>query len=105
MGVVNSIGSAFFDPSIARSLVPVQPATQGEDPSRRPNQPPPTQAIAPAAELRAGLENRAGLIYQQNLADDGINAKTRQALRAYRTLEDAEEREKVSRMLGVDEYA
>jgi len=103
--VINSIGSAFFDPSIARSLVPVQPASQGDDPSRRFDQPAPVKAVIPAGEQRAGLENRAGLIYQQNLADDGINAKTRQALRAYRTLEDAEEREKVSRMLGVDEYA
>ncbi len=103
--MINSIGSALFDPAIARSLVPVQSAGQGEDPSRRFNQPPPVKAIIPTGEQRAGLENRAGLIYQQNFGDDGINAKTRQALRAYRTLEDAEEREKMSRMLGVDEYA
>ncbi|WP_428609719.1 hypothetical protein [Sedimenticola sp.] len=103
--MIESIGSAYFDPSVARSLVPVQPAAQGEDPSRRPNQSPPPKAIIPAGELRSGLENRAGLIYQQSLSDDGINAKNRQAIRAYRTLEDAEEREKVSRMLGVDEYA
>lgn len=103
--MINSLGSAFFDPSITRSLVPVQPASQGDDPSRRFDQSTPARAVIPAGEQRAGLEVRAGLIYQQNLADDGINAKTRQALRAYRTLEDAEEREKVSRMLGVDEYA
>lgn len=103
--MINSIGSAYFDSSIARSLVPVQPATQGDDPSRRFNPPAPPRAVLPAGQLRAGLENRAGLIYQQNLSDDGINARNRQAIRAYRTLEDAEEREKVSRMLGVDEYA
>lgn len=103
--MINSLGSAFFDPSIARSLVSVQPAGQADDPSRRFDQYTPAKAVIPAGEQRASLENRANLIYRQNLGNDGINAKTRQALRAYRTLEDADEREKVSRMLGVDEYA
>ncbi|WP_275098557.1 hypothetical protein [Sedimenticola hydrogenitrophicus] len=103
--MINTIGSASYDPAIARSLVPVQPAARGDDPSRRAAPPLPPRAVVPAGELRTGLEGRAGLIYQQNLMDDGINAKNRQAIRAYRTLEDAEEREKVSRMLGVDEYA
>lgn len=103
--MINSIGNRFHDPAIARSLVPVQPSSKGDDPSRRPSPPLPARAVVPSGELRAGLENRAGLIHQQNLMDDGINARNRQAIRAYRTLEDAEEREKVSRMLGVDEYA
>jgi hypothetical protein len=102
--MINAIGSTSYDPAIARSLVPVQPAARGDDPSRRSTLPPPGTTV-PSGELRTGLEGRAGLIYQQSLMDDGINAKNRQAIRAYRTLEDAEERDKVSRMLGVDEYA
>lgn len=103
--MINSIGNAFFDPAIGRSLAPVQPASPGNDPARRFEQSVPVKTVTPAGGMRTDLENRAGLIHQQNLSADGINAKTRQALRAYRTLEDAEEREKVSRMLGVDEYA
>ena len=106
MSTIESLSSTFYDPSISRSLVPVQPAARGDDPSRRFNQPAqPPRAIIPAGELRSGLESRAGLIYQQSLSDDGINARNRQAIRAYRTLDDAEEREQVSRLLGVDEYA
>lgn len=103
--MVNSIGSNFFDPGIARALAPAQPASAGEESLHRHDQPVTARAVVAVGEPRIGLENRAGLLYQHNLADDGINAKTRQALRAYRTLEDAEEREQVSRMLGVDEYA
>lgn len=103
--MINSIGSALFDPAVTRALVPAQPAKSGGDASRGNDQPVTAAAVVPTAAQQAGLESRAGLIHQQNLAEDGINAKTRQALRAYRTLEEAEEREQVSRMLGVDEYA
>jgi hypothetical protein len=105
MGSMNAISSAFYDPSISRSLVPIQPATQVDDPARRaiPSQPP--QAVIPIGELRSSLESRAGLYSQQAIADDGINNRNRQAIRAYSMLDEIEEREQVSRLLGVDEYA
>lgn len=106
MNSLNSVGSALFDPSLSRALAPVQqPAAQDGSTTRNPTAPPSPQAIAAATQIRVGLESRAGLIYQQALAEDGINAKNRQAIRAYRTTEEAEEREQVSRLLGVDEYA
>ncbi|MCW8890805.1 MAG: hypothetical protein OQL20_09130 [Sedimenticola sp.] len=105
MASINALSSAFYDPSVSRALVPVSPTTPGEDAARRPVPPPPIQVIAPTAELRSSLESRASLIGQQALADDGVSSRNKQAIRAYRTLEESEEREQVSRLLGVDEYA
>ena len=106
MNSLNAVGNAQFDYSLSRALAPVQqPAAQDPNTANRQTPPPPPQAIATAAQIRGGLESRAGLIYQQALADDGINTRNRQAIRAYRTTEEAEEREQVTRLLGVDEYA
>lgn len=106
MNSLNPVSSALFDTSFSRALTPVQqPAAQGENPARHPTPLPPPQAIVSANQILNGLESRAGLIYQQALAEDGIHAKNRQAIRAYRSTEEAEEREQVSRLLGVDEYA
>jgi len=106
MNSLNAIGGAHFDYSLSRALAPVQqPAAQNPNAENRPTPPPPPQAMATAARIRGGLESRAGLIYQQALSEDGINARNRQAIRAYRTTEEAEERDQVSRLLGVDEYA
>ncbi|MCW8908865.1 MAG: hypothetical protein OQL28_16620 [Sedimenticola sp.] len=106
MNSLNSVGSALFDTSLSRALAPVQqPAAQDTSTARNQPPPPPPQAIASAAQIRGGLESRAGMIYQQALSEDGVNARNRQAIRAYRTTEEAEEREQVSRLLGVDEYA
>ena len=102
---MNAISSVFYDPSISRSLVPVQPATQSDDPARRAIPPQPPQVVIPIGELRSTLESRAGLYAQQTIADEGVSSRNRQAIRAYRTLDEAEEREQVSRLLGVDEYA
>ncbi|MCW9022925.1 MAG: hypothetical protein OQK42_08115 [Sedimenticola sp.] len=105
MGSINALSSAFYDPSISRALVPVQPASQGAELSRRPTPTPPLQAIIPTGDIRSGLESRASLIFQQSLTDDGVSSRNRQAIRAYRIHDEAEEREQVSRLLGVDEYA
>lgn len=105
MASINALSSAFYDPSVSRALVPVSPATPGDEASRRPVPPPPIPLIAPTAELRSSLESRAGQIAQQSLSDDAVSSRNRQAIRAYRMLEESEEREQVSRLLGVDEYA
>ncbi|MCW8944216.1 MAG: hypothetical protein OQL27_05525 [Sedimenticola sp.] len=105
MGSINALSSAFYDPSISRALVPVSPTTPGDDSARRPVSPPPLQAVIPTGDIRSSLESRASLIAQQSLIDDGVSSRNKQAIRAYRTLEDAEEREQVSRLLGIDEYA
>lgn len=107
MNSLNAVSGALLDPSLSRALTPVQPSAAQEDTARQqqPIPPPPPQEIASATRIRSGLESRAGLIYQQALAEDGVNARNRQAIRAYRTTEETEEREQVSRLLGVDEYA
>lgn len=106
MNSLNAVGNAHFDYSLSRALAPVQqPTAQDPNAASRATPPPPPQVIATAAQVRSGLESRAGLIYQQALSEDGINARNRQAIRAYRTTEEVEERDQVSRLLGVDEYA
>lgn len=105
MGSMNAISTLFYDPSISRSLAPVQPATQSDAPARRAIPPQPPQTVIPIGEFRSTLKSRAGLYAQQAMTDDGVSNRNRQAIRAYRLLDEAEEREQVSRLLGVDEYA
>ncbi len=50
------------------------------------------------------IEGRAQLLQQRLRVDPALSTRVLSAIRAYRSLEDASEREQVSRLLGVDEY-
>jgi len=47
----------------------------------------------------------ADILRQRALSVDGVSLQNHQAIRAYRSLENAQEQERVSTLLGLDEYA
>jgi hypothetical protein len=106
MTSINSLSSPLFDPSISRALIPVQPSAQGGDGARDPARPQQAPVrVTLGGDARLDLLSRAELLQQRTLGDDALNSKNRQAIRAYRALSESEEREAVSSMFGLDEYA
>jgi len=82
----------------------VQQSNSAYDNSRQP--PPPQQPIvAPTVSQRVSLEARADLLQRHLFSENGASSRTLQALKAYKSLADDKEREHISRLLGVDEYA
>ncbi|MES9857296.1 MAG: hypothetical protein ABW166_11910 [Sedimenticola sp.] len=104
MSAIDSIANPLIDPAISRSLVPVKPASRAgnsTDQARQKGSPPPIIS----KDMQAGLQIRAELLQQKHPMADGDSARSRHAIGAYSALSNSEERERVSTLLGIDEYA
>ncbi|MES9961605.1 MAG: hypothetical protein ABW089_14335 [Sedimenticola sp.] len=104
MASIDHIAGSFLSAPLSQALVPVNQSPRADDGSRQPSR----QQQVPAtvdANARAGIETRAELLQNRIHASDGDTARSRNALRAYRALEESEEREQLSRILGFDGYA
>ncbi|MES9843400.1 MAG: hypothetical protein ABW162_12610 [Candidatus Sedimenticola sp. PURPLELP] len=104
MGSIDQITSTFVAASASQALVPVNQSTQTNDGK---NQPTRQQQVPLTIDpnARAGIETRAELLQNRMHGAEGDSARSRMALRAYRALEESEEREQLSRILGFDGYA
>ncbi len=103
MSSTDAVGTAYFDPAISRALVPVQQSSTAQNSEQPLPQPPP--AVPPTASQRITLEARVDLLQRHSLGENGASNRSLQALKAYKSLSDDREREQISRLLGVDEYA
>jgi hypothetical protein len=104
MRAIDSIGISYLDPAISRALVPVQ-SQEGVANSQREPALPPVPPVIPSGEQRSVLETRAELLQQRSFSNDNTTNRNQQALRAYRSLSEERERDQISQLLGVDEYA
>ena len=104
MNSINSIGTSLFDTTVQRALVPVQPYTPAKDSSQQPAQQQPTP-VRLTTDLLNNLQITADLLQKRSITDNGVTQRNRYAISSYRTLNDSEERDRVSSLLGVDEYA
>jgi hypothetical protein len=86
------------------ALAPVAPAHAANDRpgSRTPNQALPTVHREPHPNLQ---EIRADLVQRGLMRPAASGLRNQQALASYRSLDDLDERDRISRLLGVDEYA
>lgn len=103
MNGINSLVNAPVILPSAGALPPVASSPSGDAPAS-PRKEVVSQAPNPALS-RDALQDRAQLLQNRLRVDPATSSKNLQAIRAYRSLEDASEREQVSRLLGVDEYA
>lgn len=104
MSSIDSIASPLINPAISRSLVPVRPVSSAENSSTPPEREPPS-IEALSRPVKAELQDRADLLQQRQPQAEGDTAHRRHAIGAYRALSNSEERERISTLLGVDEYA
>lgn len=104
MRAIDSIGISYLDPAVSRALVPVQ-SQEGVANNQHEPSPPPVPPVVPAGEQRSILETRAELLQQRSFSNDNTSSRNQQALKAYRSLSEEKEREQISQLLGVDEYA
>ncbi len=104
MNGINSIGTSLFDTTVQRALVPVEPYAPSKDSTQQPvkQQPAP---ITLTSDLLNRLQITADLLQKRAVIDNGATQRNRHAISSYRTLNDSEERERVSSLLGIDEYA
>ncbi|MEJ1298606.1 MAG: hypothetical protein RPU63_14155 [Candidatus Sedimenticola sp. (ex Thyasira tokunagai)] len=104
MSSIDSIANPLIDPAISRSLQPVRPVVQtGNTPEQAPNKKPPP--VTATKDMLAGLQVSAELLQKKHPMAEGNSARSRHAIGAYRALGNSEERERVSTLLGIDEYA
>lgn len=92
-----------FNPSASRALVPAVPA-EAESRAKAPVTPTPS-ASAINADQQRRLEARVERFSQRAVPDNGTSTRNRQAIQAYQSLTENDERDQVSQLLGVDEYA
>jgi hypothetical protein len=100
---LNLVPSGYYPAGTNQALEPVSSTSQARPDDQQGGRQSHTSLLP--AEARISFEVRAQLLQQKIPLDDGISMKNRQALKAYRSFEDQDERELVSRMMGVDEYA
>ena len=93
------IRSAYSVP-VSKALASVRPAQRTEN-STRESEP----EGAPSRPAEQQLQTRAQLLRQQPQMDHRLPQRSRLAIDAYRTLDASAEREKLSSLLGIDEYA
>ncbi|OOZ35707.1 hypothetical protein [Solemya velesiana gill symbiont] len=104
MGPIDHIAGSLLSGSVSQALVPINQSARSDDGSRQPSR---QQQVPVTLDpgLRAGVETRAELLQNRMHAADGDSTRSRHALRAYRALEESEEREQLSKILGFDGYA
>lgn len=100
----NSSLRVVSQPRVA-ALAPVEPA-QGtgyrRPESRSPDQPLPAVRREPHPNHQ---EIRADLVQRGQMRPAAMGLRNQQALASYRSLGDLDEKDRISRLLGVDEYA
>ena len=88
------------------ALVPVgESALTKSAPEKQQAQSYPQAVLASTKAAREGIQARAEMLMQRNLVHDALSGRNRMAIASYRALEESEEREKITSILGVDEYA
>jgi len=105
MGTIDAIGISYLDPAVSRALVPVRRTTDSDNSNNQRQPTSPAQPAVPPGALRSSLETRADLLQQRVFSDGNTSNRTLNALKAYQSLSDDKEREQISQLLGVDEYA
>ena len=95
----------FPRPSFSRALAPVQPLSRIRDDVSREPQQPPLQTPRIRMTRTGTLAGAAEILRQRALSNDEVSLQNLQAISAYRSLENAQEQDRVSSLLGVDEYA
>ncbi|MCP4285138.1 MAG: hypothetical protein GY792_11905 [Gammaproteobacteria bacterium] len=61
--------------------------------------------LSPVPDVSLDLANRAQQLQRQRLFNDRAPAQSQQAIRSYNSVKDIEERARVSKLLGLNEYA
>ena len=84
----------------SKALVSVQPAQRTDNADREAE-----SGRARSLSVDRQLQTRAQLLGRQQRTDQGLPPRGRQAIDAYRTLEVGSERDRLSSLLGIDEYA
>ena len=104
MNTIDNSSLRIASPPLVRALTPVEPA---HDASYRPESHTPNQVVTtiqrePQPDLR---EVRADLVQHGLMRPAVTGLRNQQALASYRTLDDLDEKDRISKLLGVDEYA
>lgn len=86
-----------------RPLAPSQESGQLQDQARQPGQQAPVPAT-PGEGVREQLQIRAVILGRES-NPTGLSPRAREAVLSYKTAQTYEERDRISEMLGVDEYA
>lgn len=82
------------------------PAKESYQPQNQTRQQESLALPVPAKEgVREQLHIRAIIMGRENSAATGLSARGREAVAAYRSTQQNEERDQISELLGVDEYA
>jgi len=89
---------------LVKALAPVEPAQGAKyrPESQTPNPAFPAVQRAPGPNLQ---EVRADLVQRGLMRPAVVGLRNQQALASYRALDDLDEKDRISRLLGVDEYA
>jgi hypothetical protein len=106
MNIADSIaGSVYYSP-VSKALTPVQPPmpVQGT-PKKQPENNYPQAVLTSTRAARESVQARAEVLIQRNAADESLSGRSRQAIASYRALDETHEREMISSLLGIDEYA
>jgi hypothetical protein len=98
---LNPIPLYLPDTGAPRALTPALPGGQIRDERQQGTQPPPPIINV---EEQQRLEIRASLLSRQQ-DSSGLPNRSKHALAAYRATQTKDERDYVSKVLGVDEYA
>ena len=61
--------------------------------------------VLPVLEVSVDLEYRAERLRRQYFSNDQISSRNQQAIHAYNSIKETEERTRVSELLGLNEYA
>ena len=104
MNTIDSSSLRVTSLPLVSALAPVEPVRgAGHRPeSHTPNQPLPTIQKEPRPDLQ---EVRANLVQHGLMRPATTGLRNQQAIASYRSLNDLDERDRISRLFGVDEYA
>ena len=104
MNTIDSTSLRVTSLPLVPALSPVEPVhgARFRPESQTPN------PVFPAVQKEPGpnlLEARADLVQRGLMRPAASGLRNQQALASYRSLDDLDERDRISRLLGVDEYA
>ncbi len=90
---------------VLKALQPVHSASGARDPARRASQQQLVTAALPKTEVRDQLETRAELLRRGSMDEGGSRGRNLSVVNTYLSLQVNQEREEISRLIGVDVYA
>ena len=104
MNTIDNSSLRIYSSPPVRALAPVEPAHGA---GYRPESHAPSQALpaVPREPHPNPQEIRADLVLRGQMRPAGTGLRNQQALASYRSLNDLDERDRINRLLGVDEYA